>query len=664
MTDTDQATSRATVALPKLKHLGLDNFSLFQRRPDVQVSLNDGVTCLVGANGIGKSTFIAAVNYALTGRVPEPGRGFSSADEYCDKIRTFTTAYFDGRLSEEHRLDAVVSITFSVASTEFSLRRGFFEPDELRYLRISDGERVYYEGNVDEISGGELHENYERELCRAVGLQRFSQFVFLQLFLLTFDERRHLNFWDPNAIQQLLFLIFGMDPQAAASAETFFRTFQRQDSLARNYQWQATDARKRLREAERALAAVATDELDDALVREHRDLLDREGELRQLADTKEAELSEHRLQASEAAAQFITLQDQYERAFDARAKGHAPVRHHPVIAASLTDRRCAVCGTSGNEVVAQLEQAITSHKCPLCDSNVTAPGVRSTTDLDELKRIDRELAGARSRINNEMAATRRLEEEISTARASHSEITRALQEFERDNEMAARTLTRETDTAASAVAVFRAQIDRMLEQKRVALEKREVAREQLTKLQRAVRKQYDAVEEEFVPRFRQLAESFLGLDLDLKFENRGGGIGLKLIVGGSARLEHHQLSESQRFFVDIALRMALTGFASESSGATMLIDTPEGALDVAYESRAGEMFAEFTRGTNRLLMTANVNTSQLLLRLAERCGHLRMQVIRMTDWANLSDVQIAEESEFDRAFAEIENSLAKGDGPP
>ncbi len=69
------------------------------------------------------------------------------------------------------------------------------------------------------------------------------------------------------------------------------------------------------------------------------------------------------------------------------------------------------------------------------------------------------------------------------------------------------------------------------------------------------------------------------------------------------------------------------------------------------------MFARFVSDDHRILMTANINTSQLLLRLAERCGRKRMKLVRMTQWAELSEVQLAEESLFDEAFEAIEERL-------
>jgi hypothetical protein len=56
-------------------------------------------------------------------------------------------------------------------------------------------------------------------------------------------------------------------------------------------------------------------------------------------------------------------------------------------------------------------------------------------------------------------------------------------------------------------------------------------------------------------------------------------------------------------------------------------------------------------------MTANINSSRLVRQLAARCGEQKMKVTRMTEWTELSEVQIEEENLFKEAYEEIETSL-------
>ena len=69
------------------------------------------------------------------------------------------------------------------------------------------------------------------------------------------------------------------------------------------------------------------------------------------------------------------------------------------------------------------------------------------------------------------------------------------------------------------------------------------------------------------------------------------------------------------------------------------------------------MFARFVRDGFNIIMTANINTSQLLLNLAAKCGPARMHLCRMTSWTELSEVQKAEEHLFNRAYKQILSAL-------
>lgn len=83
--------------LPKLQNVKLRRFSLYEANPDAEFSCDKAVTCLVGANGIGKSTLLSAINFCLTGIVSDPNRAFVSMEEYYRFTKTYSAGYFRGR---------------------------------------------------------------------------------------------------------------------------------------------------------------------------------------------------------------------------------------------------------------------------------------------------------------------------------------------------------------------------------------------------------------------------------------------------------------------------------------------------------------------------------------------------------------------------------------
>lgn len=110
-------------------------FSLFCEENN-RSDLTKGAFCLAGANGLGKSTFLAAVNFGLTGIVPEAGRKFESVEEYYAYSLGFAGDFFDGRVDERDRDRAEVSLIFEVGTKIFHLTRGFLREKSFERSRF------------------------------------------------------------------------------------------------------------------------------------------------------------------------------------------------------------------------------------------------------------------------------------------------------------------------------------------------------------------------------------------------------------------------------------------------------------------------------------------------------------------------------------------------
>lgn len=60
------------MTLPKIIRITIEDFSLYKQKSRIEVVVPNGVLCLAGANGLGKSTFISIVSYAIIGTVVQP----------------------------------------------------------------------------------------------------------------------------------------------------------------------------------------------------------------------------------------------------------------------------------------------------------------------------------------------------------------------------------------------------------------------------------------------------------------------------------------------------------------------------------------------------------------------------------------------------------------
>ena len=644
--------------LPRIREIVLRNFTLFSLERNIHEEVPKGVFCLAGANGIGKSTFLSIVNYGLTGIVPDPSQKFSSEEEYYKKNLEFPSDYFSGRIGETDRETAEIHLEFVVGKRLFAVTRGFFEQEQLRDLSIHDTD-----GPVTPLSGaatpGDLHNEYKRQLTEAIGLESFEQFVFLQSYVLTFDERRHLLFWDQKVLEQTLYLAFGVQPADAKEAAALRRQIERADSLGRNYTWQASQVRSRCNDLMSALGSKGAKESDARKVLEdHMSLVDRKDQLERKIEGLESSLRDCELKLNDQSVNLSILRKEYSRVFSEHVQERSSVSNHPFVVSSISEERCSLCGASGPEVVKIIHSRTNTNKCPLCDSKL-APKKPGTDGIAELKSVDGQITKTRKQIGDTLHSKERIESDLDSRRRSFEKVLSELEEFEAKNRdllrLSQKMNLREMKTTLER---YNKEIQELLSKRNEEYRRRDEKKRELRILQNALERRYAEAEETFVPLFKDLSNLFLGIDLDIRMEPFSQGLNLILDLKNTTRRHYHQLSESQRFFIDIALRMALIQYISDDgSKACLVIDTPEGSLDIAYESRAGAMLAKFALAGFQIIMTANINTSQLLIKLAGQCGRKRMRLVRMTPWVELSDVQVEEEGLFKKAFKSIENAL-------
>ena len=650
--------------LPRIHEVKLRRFSLFAANPDAEFSAGDGVLCLVGANGVGKSTLLSAINFCLTGTVPDPTRTFESMDEYYKFTRQYSANYFRGRIAGSDEDDAEILIAFSIAGFNYEVRRGLFEPDELRGLKITsegaDGSPVEIATTAD-MPRLERHRIYAESIVKHTGLASFEEFVFLQHFVFTFDEQRKTLFWNSRIMERALYRAFGLDPTMAKQADSIRREIQHQDSRVRNYQWESTRMRKRINEIRAQSQQVSgAQQAYDKLLASHEALSEQFDEESKVLREAEDALRDANLRLADLSVRETALRDEYARFFDRRFELRPPLAQNPLITQSVADQACGLCGATGPSVVSTITEKAGDHVCPLCDSEISIKP-QAPKDASRLQEIDRELGQAKKTLRDVHKSIESLRAADAKARTAWESTKERLDEFDRENSSTLDGLRKLLGQGGSeaSLAEYREQLAVVDKDKKVAYDQREHLKRQLLGLQKSLEQHYIQVEQTFVPRFAELAQHFLGMPLSVQMDARGtDDVKLIVTVRGTTRRQQQHLSESQRFFLDIALRMALTQHMSDpSSLGGMYIDTPEGSLDIAYEKRAGDMLAMFAKAGHQIIMTANLNSSRLLLELAHDCGRARMQLCRMTDWAELSEVQQEEEALFDEAFAQIEKAM-------
>ena len=278
-------------------------------------------------------------------------------------------------------------------------------------------------------------------------------------------------------------------------------------------------------------------------------------------------------------------------------------------------------------------------------------------NIELLKSIDSEIQKLQNELNELMLKKDRLAKEFIETNTQLVESTNFIEKFKTENEkIIIQALKLKDDDINKRIEALKSIISKDELKKEEDTKIRDQSKIDLSVIEKEIRKNYHNAEERFLPIFKGYANSFIGLDIDVELKSSSKGIGLVLKVNNTERTERFQLSESQQYFIDIALRFVLIEFTS-SPNAFMLFDTPEGSLDIAYESRAGKMFADFVLKGYDVVMTANINSSQLLLQMAKKCKREKMKIERMTNWTILSTVQQEEQDVIETAFNNIETAL-------
>lgn len=643
--------------LPLISRVQLSAFDLYRRKPDIRSDIGRAVFCLIGANGLGKSTFLNTLLYGLTGGIPYRARSFSSPREYAEEATRLDRRddYYGGRLSEAAAEHAAITVQLRWPSKTALVTRRLLGPGAVTALEV----RASADNCASHFEGEDAERTYQELVVGETRLPSFDQFLFLMHYVCTFDEDRHLLLWDPVALTNALYLAFGSDGTQAAQANALKRDVERFASRARNSRFAARRSLDEAKQLRKALAYDDDRETDEATLRRYQRLNERLDQAVLRVHRKDAELRKCEALVSDRSAGLTELQLAYDQEFAVRADVSLIARHHPLVRSTLSSDRCAVCATTG--VGDAIRTSIEADACPLCGSPI-ADGVNDDTTIERLKGLDQQIEEARADLRQALDRRQRLKDHHTTSVQTEAAARAARDEFlaENPDAQAGSDFQGEPGKINAAIERLQAEARRFDERSKKEYAARDKARRTLRTIERELQGRFDDHSERFTALFRSYAEEFIGLAVDIELEHRKGanetGFELLLSLENQTRSRADDVSESQRFFLDIALRMALTEFASSTS-ATLLIDTPEGSLDITYEARAGQMFSDFAARENAILMTANLRSSALLLRLAERQKQAGMQIERMTDWTDLSEVQRAEESLFEEAYSEIDLAL-------
>ncbi len=646
---------------PKIQNIIIRNFSLYSKNGivyEINEKVNEGVYCLAGANGLGKTTFLNALNYGLTGMVLEPNKEVLSPGEIIKENKRFTDRYFSGRIKKKYEKNAEIEMLLKIKNKYYKIVRGFFEKDSLRSLEIfsKKNKKKIPLMCTSDLSPKELKKVYEKEISEDIGINNFDYYMFFQLYVLTFDENRRMIFWDDRASSHTLSIAFNTSIKDAEKLIDIKRQMEKHESNGRNARWQATQTKNKLN---KLFETNKEKKNQKDAEKEYKQLLCEHEEIEKEYKNITIEYDTLLKKQSYLNSEIMHIRNEHSKLFSIYSEPRSKLLKNTYVKMSLDKKECLICNAKSNQVIDKVKNNLYKDKCPLCDTSIRDDKKQEQKKLlSMIDKNDRKLAKKNDALENLTLEVSGKKLQADKVEFEFNDVIKKKNEFEKHNPFISSKSTG-NESLDYIIKQYKEQFKSHDRESKEEYKKRDKLIPKYNRLQNDIESAYKEAEFEFVPTFQRLAKSFIGYNLNIKFAKDNKNMKLVLELQESARTESFQLSESQRFFLDIALRMSLAIYLSKKGNeATMIIDTPEGSLDIAYESRVGEMFASFINDySQNILMTANINASQLLISLAEKCGISKMRFKRMLDWTDLSIIQKEGEKLFKKVYRNIELAL-------
>lgn len=614
--------------LPVLESLQIRNYGLYpgKNRDGVfDIDLAPGLTVVLGANGLGKSTLVNILFRMLTGpwNVSLPEGNLGTANLIAVALPAKSRSTFSARVNDAAR-DARATIIFTIGATKFAVTRSLQKLDLVEF-------------SVDGAPALTTEEELQTAVLAASRISTYGEWIFVLRTMVFFFEDRRMLVWDPTAQRQLLRCLF-LEPAQARDWWKSEREILDLDSRMRNLQAALSREEKEERNNESQSKATpevraqlkSTETLLEAALKRQSKLVE---SIEELDDTRRR----HRLDALRAAEALHAAVHELERARLAAVEARYPSADESmryIFSRLMTDDVCGVCQTPGRQDKrAQMLHAIDTKHCVLCDAAVE-PLAGDPVDL-----TDERVSALRARVEEatitDAAARHSLEAsstEYAASQKSLAELNVEAADLKADIESLVRQLPPDEQAARQQSDDMRA-LKKRVEAMSADLQ---VLREAFAGKLETYRRQIGDFATQVKAAFDEIAVGFLIEDVSLSWtpirvqlgQAGTAGVDLTPIVYPSFSIEMtganfsevqrrdspEQVSESQREFIDLAFRMALVRVGSQSQTSTIIIDAPESSLDAVFVNRAAKVLASFANAnsTNRLLVTSNLAAGKLI----------------------------------------------------
>lgn len=591
----------------------------------IQWQIQPGMNAIVGGTGLGKTTLINTMLFGLFGEI---GRSSKRNTPKIDRD------YFIDRLNAVKNQDESSERPIADVVAEFGKNTVCIQRDLL------SGRILKCQINKE----NKKPSDYEHIIASQLGLSDFASELLLIVDHLSYvSEERYLLTWDNQIQNEVLSLLF-TDQQKAHDLNKYWDEAQSADSEYRNIRHQAYRLEKELESIAPGHASDTKISLESKLA-ELSAARDRTESGRRLVAERyqkekdhltslEIKINEFQWKYNEIAKDIDIGWSQdlddilTEHVFTSPTQESVYGSIKKLVKNSH-ESHCPCCGNIPKHDVMQLKNMqllVKSNHCPICESALIASKSYSNIGnslSDKARQSETEIRTISLEIKKYVTEH---EQTRSRIQAINEELSRIETELEKARDAEVKFLLANPPTISDNVSARRLMIKTLQADADSAMQRRDRQLKLFMSAQESFNKILIGINKEIADRFSHYAGRFLDEKCVVEFDPNGEfgkrrGPQLNAphsafypVIGGELRTSPESLSDAQRLFVDLAFRMAiLTTWSNRSKKTiTLIVETPEGSVDIAYMVRVAEMLRQFAKEGNTVVITTNLNNDEFL----------------------------------------------------
>lgn len=636
------------VNLPILRSLKINNYQLYPgNKNDNNLFIDfesQGLTVILGANGLGKSTLINLILRMLTG--PSDIAKIDSIDELGNLNTTAVDRndlkyFFSERVSDSAE-NATATLQIKLGDIVLTIERRLSDLT-LTDLKVGATTLPLPENRKKK------EDTYKEHICDFAKVASFGDWLLILHYIMFYQENRRALVWDTSAQREILRILLLTKEQSLKWRE-LSRNVLKLDSDYRNYRNSVT---KEIKSFEKTLNSITDQKGTSAQVAVERKI--KESKIKEL-DKVNDHINNISIERNKLRIQLLTINNNIDTKEKIAQKNKIDLLNRVLPNSNDTARYISSVLFSEMNILDTENQrqhvidAITTflEREFLIDiSNIeNIENIENIDRYDKLQSIS-ELKKEKEKLTSSINALN--ENYFSLEKKSN----RLLDEI---NELNIKILPLETELAKEEkpITKLQLQLDALVSLKKDKEIKLKEAHTGFINFLNEVESEFFKRADEIQNEFNKIVQGFLIEDCEVTWAKTDWKLGqeerpIKFPAflfkmssnahsGITVRTKPSQVSESQREFIDLAFRISLIKVTAYDSCGSIVMDAPESSLDAVFVDRAAHIFNKFSsQGNNKLVLASNLIDGLLLpLLLSQLMRNDRMK----TGLVNLFDVGV------------------------